>query len=128
MIITTILSYAIFAVFSACFSVFVHWCIGSPRIAKSTQTDIFVKQGRIFSSYGNWLRKKALQQVNNNIKSKFDWYKPLGACFICFSLWINTVSIIIFTISYFNIYSILIAWFSVSFAVMVSIVVVNKLT
>lgn len=133
MILQILLSYAIFAIFTACASVLMHWCIGSPRIyRKNYITEVDVKQGRIFSSYGNWLRLKILHHISNNIQPKINWYKPLGSCFICFSVWLNTILTALFTTQIVErstaIACIIIAWCSISFAVMLSIYVINKLT
>lgn len=111
-----ILSYLIFAAMSACFTVILHWSIGSPRTESG---EIQVRQGRIFSRYGNYLKE------NHKGRSIF---KPLGLCFICFSVWVNIISVLIFTVANISLLAAFIGFYAVFFAVVLSIFIINQLT
>lgn len=81
---------------SPCFTMFVHWCLGSPNAGNTN-----VVQGRIFSPIGNRLMNRYIHAKSRAEDDAVVFWKAF-ICPICLNFWTTTFIYLIYAITGFG--------------------------
>lgn len=78
---------SLLALSAAMGTIFLDFCFGHPHEDE-------MAEGRIFSFYGRWIKKKYEESERKNSAYAVNWYKAFGMCPICFNVWFSMLGAI----------------------------------